>query len=178
VARDRTTRPVVACCLGDRREESGRFLWEPVPAPWRKATGYTDCWEAYRAVIPDAQQVAGGKVTGKRRMGSGGTTPCARDWDRLYAKPSRSRNGTTCMMRGWFCSYIAITSVVDDRMLSHYPFSEERVTMKAAASAALAADLKNIVKEYPETFSLQGDKRVPFDHRLKKMLQFRPLAID
>ena len=46
VALDRETRPVVAGCLGDRSEESCRYLWEPVPGPWREATGYTDFREA------------------------------------------------------------------------------------------------------------------------------------
>jgi insertion element IS1 protein InsB len=59
VALDRTTRQVVACCLGDRSEESCRFLWEQVSAPWRQATCYTDFWAAYQAVIPEAQHVAG-----------------------------------------------------------------------------------------------------------------------
>jgi insertion element IS1 protein InsB len=64
VALDRETRQVVACCLGDRSEESCRFLWEQVPAPWREAACYTDFWEAYPAVIPHAQHVAAGKGTG------------------------------------------------------------------------------------------------------------------
>ena len=46
VALDRTTRQVVAYGLGDRSEESCRYLWEHVPAPGRTATGYTDFWEA------------------------------------------------------------------------------------------------------------------------------------
>jgi insertion element IS1 protein InsB len=65
VALDRATRPVVACCLGDRSEESCRYLWGQVPEPWRKATCYTDFWEAYQAVIPDTQHVAAGKGTGE-----------------------------------------------------------------------------------------------------------------
>jgi insertion element IS1 protein InsB len=68
VALDRTTRPVVACCLGDRSEESGRFLWEQVPALWRQATCYTDFWAAYQTVIPEAQHVAG-KGTGATAHG-------------------------------------------------------------------------------------------------------------
>jgi insertion element IS1 protein InsB len=46
VALDRETRQAVACCLGERREESCRFVWEQVPAPWREATCDTDFWEA------------------------------------------------------------------------------------------------------------------------------------
>jgi insertion element IS1 protein InsB len=65
VALDRATRQVVACCLGDRSEESCRYLWEQVPAPWRAATGYTDFWEAYQGVIPDTQHVAAGKGEGE-----------------------------------------------------------------------------------------------------------------
>src|SRR3954451_13922905 len=38
VALDRDTRQVVACCLGDRSQESCRYFWEQVPAPWRAAT--------------------------------------------------------------------------------------------------------------------------------------------
>jgi IS1 family transposase len=64
-ALDRDTRPGIACCLGDRSEESCRFLCEQVPAPWREATCDTDFWESYRAVIPEAQQGAGGKGTGQ-----------------------------------------------------------------------------------------------------------------
>jgi insertion element IS1 protein InsB len=65
VALDRATRQVVAGCLGDRSEESCRYLWEPVPAPWRAAAGYTDFGEAYQAVIPAAQHEAGGKGSGQ-----------------------------------------------------------------------------------------------------------------
>jgi insertion element IS1 protein InsB len=70
VALDRNTRQIVACCLGDRSQESCRYWWEQVPAPWRAATCYTDFWKAYQAVIPDAQH-----VTGK---GTGETAPVER----------------------------------------------------------------------------------------------------
>jgi IS1 family transposase len=65
VALDRETRQGVACCLGDRSEESCRYLWEQVPAPWREATCYTDFWEAYQAVLPTAQHVTADKGTGE-----------------------------------------------------------------------------------------------------------------
>jgi insertion element IS1 protein InsB len=65
VALDRETRQVIAGCLGDRSEESCRYLWEQVPAPWRAATCYTDFWEAYQAVIPDTQHRQAGKGTGE-----------------------------------------------------------------------------------------------------------------
>jgi insertion element IS1 protein InsB len=65
IALDRETRQVVACCLGDRSEESCRFLWAQVPTPWREATCYTDFWEAYQAVLPDTQHVPAGKGTGE-----------------------------------------------------------------------------------------------------------------
>ena len=64
VALDRETRQVVAGCLGDRSEESCRFLWEQVPAPWRQATCYTDFWAAYQSVIPKDQHRAVGKQAG------------------------------------------------------------------------------------------------------------------
>jgi IS1 family transposase len=65
VALDRDTRQVVAYGLGDRSEESCRFLWEQVPAPWREATCYSDFWEAYQAVLPAQQHVAVGKESGE-----------------------------------------------------------------------------------------------------------------
>ena len=65
VALDRDTRQVVAYCLGDRSEESCRFLWAQVPAPWREATCYSDFWAAYRAVLPAPQHVAVGKDSGE-----------------------------------------------------------------------------------------------------------------
>ena len=64
-ALDRDTRQIVACCLGDRSEESCRSLWEQVPAPWRAATCYTDFWDAYGAVLPDAQHKTSGKGDGQ-----------------------------------------------------------------------------------------------------------------
>jgi IS1 family transposase len=65
VALDRTTRQVVAYGLGARSEESCRYLWEHVPAPWRAATCYTDFWEAYQTVLPNVQHIATGKGTGE-----------------------------------------------------------------------------------------------------------------
>ena len=65
VALCRATRQVVACCLGDRSEESCRYFWEQVPAPWRRATCYTDFGEAYGAVLPSAQHETGGKGNGQ-----------------------------------------------------------------------------------------------------------------
>jgi IS1 family transposase len=65
VALCRATRQIVACCLGDRSEQSCRYLWEQVPEPWRRATCYTDCWDAYSAVLPAAQHKVGGKGDGQ-----------------------------------------------------------------------------------------------------------------
>lgn len=65
VALCRTTRQVVAYTVGDRGAETCRYLWAQVPAPWRRATGYTDFWDAYRAVIPDDQHEPVGKEAGE-----------------------------------------------------------------------------------------------------------------
>ena len=65
VALCRVTRQVVACCLGDRSEESCRYLWEQVPEPWRGAVCYTDFWDAYGAVLPAAQHQVSGKRNGQ-----------------------------------------------------------------------------------------------------------------
>ena len=64
VALDRATRQVVAYALGSRGVETGRRLWEAVPAPWRASPCHTDFWEAYAAILPSGQHSPGGKGDG------------------------------------------------------------------------------------------------------------------
>ena len=61
VALSRETRQVVAYFLGDRSENSCRQLWERIPPEYREGLCFTDCWEAYRAVIPEEQHFPCGK---------------------------------------------------------------------------------------------------------------------
>lgn len=65
VALSRETRQVVAYFLGDRSENSCRQLWERIPPEYREGLCFTDCWEAYRAVIPREQHFPCGKEEGE-----------------------------------------------------------------------------------------------------------------
>ena len=59
------TRQVLAFYVGDRSRRSARQLWKRVPRAYREqATFYTDDWEAYRQVIPEAQHEVCAKGSG------------------------------------------------------------------------------------------------------------------
>lgn len=60
-----TTRQVVAVATGDQSEVTCRRLWEAVPDSYKTAHCFSDFWQAYQAVLPDAQHEAVGKETGK-----------------------------------------------------------------------------------------------------------------
>lgn len=47
----RRTRQVVAYTLGDRSEDSARWLKESIPAGYRRRATRSDFWEAYRKVF-------------------------------------------------------------------------------------------------------------------------------
>ena len=61
----RETRQVVACVIGDRSEATCQRLWDAIPLAYRQGMCYSDLWNAYQAVIPDAQHTAVGKETGE-----------------------------------------------------------------------------------------------------------------
>ena len=50
----RRTRQVVAYTLGDRSEESARWLAESIPGSYAACPTRSDFWEAYAAVFPPA----------------------------------------------------------------------------------------------------------------------------
>ena len=64
IALCRWSRQVVAYVIGDRSAATCRKLWERIPAAYRTAHCYTDCWEAYQNVIPEDQHTACGKDSG------------------------------------------------------------------------------------------------------------------
>ncbi|MDQ3133368.1 MAG: IS1 family transposase [Acidobacteriota bacterium] len=65
LAFDSTSRQVVAFHVGDRSRESARQLWRRIPRCYREqATFYSDDWEAYKGVIPEAQHEVCGKESG------------------------------------------------------------------------------------------------------------------
>jgi insertion element IS1 protein InsB len=51
--------------LGDRSEQSCRWLWNAIPLMYRSGTCFTDFWRVYQAVIPDQQRQPVGKETGE-----------------------------------------------------------------------------------------------------------------
>lgn len=61
----RTTRQVVGVAVGDRSEKTCRALWSSVVWRYRKATCYSDFWQAYQKVIPSEQHHAVGKESGE-----------------------------------------------------------------------------------------------------------------
>jgi insertion element IS1 protein InsB len=65
IALCRQTRQVVAFVVGDRSQKTCRRLWQAIPEQYRHAHCYTDFWEAYSKVLPDAQHTAVGKESGE-----------------------------------------------------------------------------------------------------------------
>ncbi len=65
IALCRQTRQVVAFVVGDRSAKTCRRLWAAIPDGYRLAHCYTDFWEAYSKVLPQAQHTAVGKETGQ-----------------------------------------------------------------------------------------------------------------
>ena len=62
----RKTRQVVAFVTGDRSRSTCKRLWREIPERYKKkATCYSDFWEAYQGVIPEGQHEATGKEEGE-----------------------------------------------------------------------------------------------------------------
>ena len=61
----RRTRQIVASAIGDRSEVTRRLLWSRIPPAYQRGTVYTDFWDAYQKVVPDAQHQAVGKDSGQ-----------------------------------------------------------------------------------------------------------------
>ena len=61
----RETRQVVAFVTGDRSRATCERLWREIPERYKKATCYSDFWEAYQGVIPQEQHEATGKEEGE-----------------------------------------------------------------------------------------------------------------
>lgn len=55
----------MAYVIGDRSQATCRLLWERVPHAYKGGLVYTDFWEAYQKVVPDAQHQAVGKDSGQ-----------------------------------------------------------------------------------------------------------------
>jgi len=56
IALDADTRQIIAFPVGDRSRQSAEALWGKIPTGYQEqATFYTDCYEAYKGVVPSAQ---------------------------------------------------------------------------------------------------------------------------
>lgn len=65
LAFDPETRQVLAFYVGDRSRHSARQLWKRIPRAYREqATFYTDDWEAYKGIIPEARHQVCAKGSG------------------------------------------------------------------------------------------------------------------
>jgi IS1 family transposase len=59
IARDATSRQIIALHVGDRSRESGQELWANIPQVYQEqATFHTDQYAVYQGVIPAAQHRA------------------------------------------------------------------------------------------------------------------------
>ena len=58
------TRQIVACVIGGRGVATCHRLWNNIPETYKQGIVFTDFWEAYKSVIPDAQHQAVGKDSG------------------------------------------------------------------------------------------------------------------
>jgi insertion element IS1 protein InsB len=66
IAMDADTRQIIAFHVGDRSRQSAEALWEKIPTGYQEqAIFYTDCYEAYKSVIPSAQHRAITKLARK-----------------------------------------------------------------------------------------------------------------
>ncbi len=61
----RESRQVVAFVMGDRSRATCERLWKAIPEGYKRATCYSDFWEAYQEVIPEDQHEATGKEEGE-----------------------------------------------------------------------------------------------------------------
>ena len=61
----RRTRQIVAFAVGDRGAETCKRLWRRVPPSYRRLLCFTDFWDAYAKVIPEAQHEATDKGDGQ-----------------------------------------------------------------------------------------------------------------
>ena len=64
VALCRRTRQIVAFVIGDRSETTCRKLWEAIPESYKACQSYSDFWDAYAKVFPEATHRSVGKETG------------------------------------------------------------------------------------------------------------------
>src|SRR5262245_66403555 len=56
IAMDAITRQIIAFHVGDRSRQSAQALWGKIPPGYQEqAVFYTDCYEAYKGVIPPAK---------------------------------------------------------------------------------------------------------------------------
>jgi insertion element IS1 protein InsB len=66
IAMGADTRQIIAFHVGDRSRQSAEALWGKIPTGYQEhATFYTDCYEAYKSVIPSAQHRAITKLARK-----------------------------------------------------------------------------------------------------------------
>ena len=66
IAMDAVTHQILAFHVGDRSRQSALALWGKIPTEYQaQAMFYTDCYEAYKGVIPPAQHRAITKLARK-----------------------------------------------------------------------------------------------------------------
>lgn len=61
----RRTRQILAFVIADRSKDSCRLLWSKLPAAYQNCISYSDFWEAYQRVLPEATHFSVGKESGQ-----------------------------------------------------------------------------------------------------------------
>ena len=61
----RRTRQILAFVIGNRSEQTCRRLWAKIPVAYQRCRTFSDFWQAYQKVLPEATHQAVGKETGQ-----------------------------------------------------------------------------------------------------------------
>ena len=91
----RRTRQIVACVVGDRREETCRRLWAHIPDSYRDCQSFSDFWDAYQKVFLKKRITPLAKTVARPTTSNAGTIHSASDWAASFAGRSLSRSRTT-----------------------------------------------------------------------------------
>ena len=105
----RDTRQVVAFVMGDRSRATCERLWQAIPESYKKkATCYSDFWEAYREVIPEEHHEAAGKEQGETSHVERWINTLRQRLSRFVRKAlsfSKSHQMHRCCLKLFICRY-------------------------------------------------------------------------
>jgi IS1 family transposase len=110
IARDATSRQVMAFHVGDRSRKSARRLWAKMPQAYRHhATFYTDQYVVYAGVSPAVNTQRSAHLPGKPIISSASTTPCASVFLVWCVRHCPSRRSSPIILVPLRCLFATIT---------------------------------------------------------------------